>query len=141
MRLHTRTIIVDGRTAFIGSQSLRENELDARREVGVIFKEPKIVARLLKTFHDDWTLANQTEGQNALRNKPVERVVKKVAKAVARDLPEVLPVLSNVVEQVAGEKAVDREELEETVKHAVQDAVADALRNVVEEIAQQGGAE
>ena len=34
MRLHTRTIIRDGAQAFIGSQSLRGHELDARREVG-----------------------------------------------------------------------------------------------------------
>ena len=32
MRLHTRTIIRDGRQAFVGSQSLRPAELDSRRE-------------------------------------------------------------------------------------------------------------
>ena len=37
LRLHTRTIIRDGRRAFIGSQSLRELELAARREVGYYF--------------------------------------------------------------------------------------------------------
>ena len=35
MRLHTRTIIRDGRQAFVGSQSLRPAELDARREAGL----------------------------------------------------------------------------------------------------------
>ena len=32
MRLHTRTIIRDGSQAFVGSQSLRQPELDLRRE-------------------------------------------------------------------------------------------------------------
>jgi ATP-binding cassette, subfamily B, bacterial len=34
MRLHTRTIIRDRTQAFVGSQSLRQLELDARREIG-----------------------------------------------------------------------------------------------------------
>jgi hypothetical protein len=33
-RLHVRAIIVDGRRAFLGSQSLRRIELDERRETG-----------------------------------------------------------------------------------------------------------
>ena len=33
MRLHTRTIIRDGSQAFVGSQSLRQPELDLRREI------------------------------------------------------------------------------------------------------------
>ena len=33
MRLHTRTIVRDGEQAFIGSQSLREFELEKRREI------------------------------------------------------------------------------------------------------------
>src|SRR6185436_5538769 len=45
MRLHTRTIVRDGQKAFIGSQSLRKLELEARREVGVIFRDPKVVSR------------------------------------------------------------------------------------------------
>jgi phosphatidylserine/phosphatidylglycerophosphate/cardiolipin synthase-like enzyme len=50
IRLHTRTIIRDGVDAFIGSQSLRELELNARREIGVIFRDRKPVAQLMKTF-------------------------------------------------------------------------------------------
>src|SRR5580704_14248895 len=54
MRLHTRSIVRDGAWAFVGSQSLRSLELDARREVGIIFRDPKAVARLVKTFQEDW---------------------------------------------------------------------------------------
>ena len=42
-RQHLRCVIRDGRAAFVGSQSLRKLELDARREVGVIVKDPKLV--------------------------------------------------------------------------------------------------
>jgi len=54
-RLHVRAMIRDGEAAFVGSQSLRAMELDARREVGLIVKEPKTVKRLLDTFEIDWT--------------------------------------------------------------------------------------
>ena len=43
MRLHTRTIIRDRRQAFVGSQSLRAPELDARRELGLIIQDAKAV--------------------------------------------------------------------------------------------------
>ena len=39
MRLHTRTIVRDRERVFIGSQSLREIELDKRRELGLIVRE------------------------------------------------------------------------------------------------------
>jgi phosphatidylserine/phosphatidylglycerophosphate/cardiolipin synthase-like enzyme len=57
-RLHVRAIVRDGDTAFVGSQSLRPLELDGRREVGLITKNPKVVKRLEETFEADWA---QTE--------------------------------------------------------------------------------
>ena len=45
-RLHVRTIVRDGRRAFVGSQSLRKLELDKRREVGVIVDDAKVVKQL-----------------------------------------------------------------------------------------------
>lgn len=53
-RLHVRAIIRDGSEAFVGSQSLRALELDARREVGLIVKDSKVVKRMLETFDADW---------------------------------------------------------------------------------------
>ena len=38
LRLHVRAMIRDGCAAFVGSQSLRKLELDARREVGVLIQ-------------------------------------------------------------------------------------------------------
>jgi cardiolipin synthase len=53
-RLHVRAMVRDGRRAFVGSQSLRRLELDERREVGLIIRDPKIVARLERLFESDW---------------------------------------------------------------------------------------
>ena len=50
VRLHTRTIIRDRHQAFVGSQSLRTAELDARRELGLIIQDAKAVTRLVDTF-------------------------------------------------------------------------------------------
>jgi cardiolipin synthase A/B len=54
MRLHTRAIVVDGKQVFLGSQSLRAAELDARREVGIIVKNPRIAGAVKDVFEKDW---------------------------------------------------------------------------------------
>ena len=53
-RLHVRAMIRDGDTGFVGSQSLRALELDARREVGLITRDPKVVKRMTEVFEEDW---------------------------------------------------------------------------------------
>ena len=53
-RLHVRAMIRDGDTGFVGSQSLRSLELDARREVGLITRDPKVVKRMTEVFEEDW---------------------------------------------------------------------------------------
>ena len=40
MRLHVRAIVRDGTRAFVGSQSLRKDELENRREVGLDHQQP-----------------------------------------------------------------------------------------------------
>jgi cardiolipin synthase A/B len=54
LRLHVRAIIRDRKSAFVGSQSLRKLELDKRREVGLITKDRRAVARIARTFEADW---------------------------------------------------------------------------------------
>jgi cardiolipin synthase A/B len=142
MRLHTRTIIRDGHQAFIGSQSLRELELGARREVGIIFREKKIVGKLRKTFFDDWEAIEKAAQQPALETEtePVAKLAKKVAKAVAKELPPVAPVLRVVVKELVGEtveRELDPAVVEETVRDAVKEAVNEAVRDVVETIMEQ----
>jgi cardiolipin synthase len=53
-RLHVRAVIVDGRRAFFGSQSLRRIELDERREIGVIVTDGSLVKQMHNVFEDDW---------------------------------------------------------------------------------------
>ena len=54
-RLHVRAMIRDGDTVFAGSQSLRALELDGRREVGLIVKDPKVVKAMQEIFEEDWS--------------------------------------------------------------------------------------
>ena len=54
LRLHVRAIVRDGTAAFVGSQSLRKLELDARREVGVIVTDSGIAMKIRSVFEDDW---------------------------------------------------------------------------------------
>jgi phosphatidylserine/phosphatidylglycerophosphate/cardiolipin synthase-like enzyme len=54
MRLHVRAIVRDGTRAFVGSQSLRKEELDSRREVGLLVNNPTVTRSLMQTFETDW---------------------------------------------------------------------------------------
>ena len=84
-RLHVRAMIRDGEAAFVGSQSLRAMELDARREVGLIVKEPKTVKRLLDTFEIDWTKTDL----GAKEAKEAKKEEKKEEKEKREELEEV----------------------------------------------------
>lgn len=143
MRLHTRTIIRDGVQAFIGSQSLREMELGSRREVGIIFRDQKIVNKLAKTFRDDWDAIERAGEQPVQENVAARqdvadaaKVAKKVAKAVTKDLPPVAPVLRVVVKELVGDAVdmdLDATVVEESIKQAVKEAVRDAVETAVEQ--------
>ena len=152
MRLHTRTIIRDGSQAFIGSQSLRELELGSRREVGIIFRDKKIVSTVAKIFNDDWDAIERAGEQPVQQEAPpndsaqLAKVAKKVAKAITKDLPPVAPVLRVMVRELVGENgnseidtAVIEESMEEAVKDAVKEAVRDAVENVVDQHVEQNG--
>ena len=54
MRMHVRAIVRDGTRAFVGSQSLRKDELENRREVGLIVTNPTVARKLLQVFESDW---------------------------------------------------------------------------------------
>jgi cardiolipin synthase A/B len=143
IRLHARCIIRDGRQVFIGSQSLREVELGSRREVGVIFRDAKIIARLVKTFHDDWSAAQRAVEQSGGQDTtPATKVAKKFAKAITKDLPPIAPMLEVVVKEIVGPRAdvdLDTEQVEDSVKDAVKEAVKDAVLDAVEDVVLQDG--
>jgi len=76
-RLHVRAIVRDGTRAFVGSQSLREEELDKRREVGLLISNPTVTRRLLKVFDADW------EASASKFERKEKKVEKKEQQAVA----------------------------------------------------------
>ena len=67
LRLHVRAIVRDGTQAFVGSQSLRKDELENRREVGLIINNPAVARKILQVFEADW--ADSTKGQKAKAKK------------------------------------------------------------------------
>jgi cardiolipin synthase len=139
MRLHTRTILRDGDRAFVGSQSLREIELEKRRELGIILRDRTVVNQLHRIFMDDWNLAEEYGMQGGTETAtPVARLARKVAKAVARDLPPVAPVVEVVVKEVGPDIELNPRQVEETVKQAVKEAVKEAVQDVVDKVANGG---
>jgi cardiolipin synthase A/B len=131
MRLHTRTIIRDGKAAFLGSQSLRELELDSRREIGIIFKDARVVSRLAEVFQEDWEQKPAVTSQGEGAVKSAAKVARKLAKTVAHELPPVAPLIREVVGP-DGSIGLDVTEVETIVKDAVKEAVRDAVKDVVE---------
>jgi cardiolipin synthase len=140
LRLHTRTIIRDGHQAFVGSQSLREVELGSRREVGLIFRDTKIVARIHKVFTDDWTASEKPASTESADAEPAAKAAKRVAKAVTKDMPSIAPFLEAVAKELVGdgnEVEMDSHQLEQTVKDAVKDAVREVVRDAMENMVEQ----
>jgi phosphatidylserine/phosphatidylglycerophosphate/cardiolipin synthase-like enzyme len=138
MRLHTRSIVRDGRWAFVGSQSLRALELDSRREVGIIFRDPKTVARLHAVFQEDWeSKAERFEVQKPAEPSPATaKVAKRVAKAFTKDLDPVTPMVEMTVKEITGDDfpvQLNPAAIEETIKNAVKEAVREVVHNFVED--------
>ena len=66
LRLHVRAIVRDGNSVFIGSQSLRKPELDARREIGILVNDARLAKKVESVFEADWKLTRRDD------TKPVE---------------------------------------------------------------------
>ena len=73
LRLHVRAIVRDGTQAFVGSQSLRKDELENRREVGLIISNPAVARKILQVFESDWADAKDAKAKDA---KPKEAKLK-----------------------------------------------------------------
>jgi len=136
MHLHTRTIIRDGQDAFIGSQSLRQLELDARREIGIIFRDSRVVRELSRTFEEDWSASggDKAEQQLQIDDLPPSKAPKKIAKAVVKSIP--LSPLAKKVAKAISKKAdvkLNGKKAHETVEEVVRDAVEKAAREAAEE--------
>ena len=136
MRLHARTIVRDRRHVFIGSQSLSEVELDARREVGIISSDQDVVEGVIKIFEDDWLKAESAQAVPVDEDAPAVKAAKKAVKAISKELPPVAPILERAVRKVIGSEAelnLDAEQVEESVRGAIKDAVKEVVKDVVQE--------
>ena len=137
LRLHTRTIIRDRRQAFLGSQSLRMAELDSRREVGVIVREPKVVNGLIKTFETDWAMSAVQENQQFEANL---RDIKKGVKELVKELSPLNPIVEEAIKEAqseTGSASLNMQEVKETVKEAVKEAVRERVEEMVKESLEQ----
>ena len=133
MRFHTRAILRDRREAFLGSQSLREAELDKRRELGLIVRDRDIVHSLVKVFESDW--AGLVPARQSSRKEAAEgaKIVKKAMKAIVRELP-LAPIVQEALEHAVGEVPnfeLRVNELRHNLTDAVKEAVEDAVCGIV----------
>ena len=137
-RLHVRAIMRDGQSAFLGSQSLRKLELEARREIGIIVHDHKVSKQMIEVFEKDW---RHSEPAPAPAHDAVmdafDVPAKKVAKEVARHMsmrPMVEQLLEHVVDS-KGEAKFEPDALAQTVREAfreeIQDAVAHAMHDLI----------
>ena len=144
-RLHTRTIIRDRHQAFVGSQSLRTAELDARREVGLIIDDAKSVAKLVGVFETDWAAACEKNAPASSKDLETrkehsvpgsEREEKKTQQVLAKEMDPLAATVKKAV-RIAVAKAGDEmlhddgvtDKMKRVVKQAVKEAVKEAVKD------------
>lgn len=139
LRLHTRAIIRDGKQVFLGSQSLRRVELDARREVGIIVSTAKIVDAMIAVSEDDWKASadkNAKPIEIAVSASPTGKV-NAIVKTAVKKLP-LAPVVKQMVEVIhqSTDKDLDGHAVQETMEAAVKTALKKAVKKAAEEVVQ-----
>jgi phosphatidylserine/phosphatidylglycerophosphate/cardiolipin synthase-like enzyme len=135
MRLHARAILRDGKSVFLGSQSLRKLELEARREIGIIVHDAKIAKQMIGIFDKDWSAATPAQSPNEV-NDLINVPARKVAKKVVKEL-NLNSAVEQVVDRVLEKKEdaeVDSKELVEGVRQAMREEVHDAVHNALHEL-------
>src|SRR4051812_46791108 len=122
LRLHARGIVRDGKQLFLGSQSLRKLELDARREIGIIVQGGKVVSAFTAVFEDDWKASEKSKAEK--KEQTLRPEMKRAAKLAAKKAP-VKPMVDHVVEVLKDETngklptKVAKKHLEVAVKSAL----------------------
>jgi cardiolipin synthase A/B len=134
-RLHLRAILRDGNAAFLGSQSLRKLELEARREIGIIFRDKKAVKAMESVFEKDWQRSEPVVEDSKLISAlavPARKVAKEVAKQIA-----IKPMVEQVLEKVIDTKdptPFEPDEVAQTVREAFQEEVQAAVKEALKEV-------
>ena len=136
LRLHTRTIIRDGREAFIGSQSLRATELDSRREVGLIVRDSRIANKLMEKFESDWSSGGKKQSApDTAEPKAPKKDADKVVKILIEELSPIAGTVKKAVRKAvakAGDEALEDGSVRDTVKDVVKKAVKQAVKEAGE---------
>lgn len=52
--MHAKIFIIDGQTAFVGSENISSQSLDQNRELGIIIADRSVLSTLQQTFQQDW---------------------------------------------------------------------------------------
>ncbi len=138
MRLHARAIIRDGKAAFLGSQSLRKLELEARREIGVIFTDAPAIKKMTAIFEHDWASAKPllTDTMESAMEIPVRRVAKIIARRIHMK-PVVEQMLEKVLERSSSEVPFEPGEVAQTVRDAFREEIHDAVLLALRDMASQ----
>lgn len=141
-RLHTRTIIRDRREVFIGSQSLRPLELDARRELGLIVQDARTVKKIIDTFEADWDAEparpvnpRKVKGVPTRKTKQREKAVRAV-QVLTKELDPLASTVKQAVRRAvrkAGEDVLHDKGVKDTMKEVVKRAVKGAVKEAHEE--------
>ena len=141
MRLHARAIIRDRHQAFVGSQSLRAAELDSRREVGLIFRDRKLLKSLIDTFELDWASTNAAKDQVTAKKveseAPKEEAAKNTGEALIQELQPLKVKVKKAVKEVvarAGEDAFQDARVKDTVKEVVKQGMKETVKEVLNEV-------
>lgn len=142
-RLHTRMIIRDGRQAFVGSQSLRPLELDARRELGLIVQDARTVKKLMDTFETDWdaepapkALPRKVKGLPSRKGRKKEKAVRAV-RVLTQELDPLAITVKQAVRRAvakAGEDVLHDKDMKATMKEVVKRAVKEAVKEAHESV-------
>jgi cardiolipin synthase len=137
LRLHSRTIICDRQKFFVGSQSMRKEELEARREIGVIVRDSAIATQLARVFEQDWRANAGKETEQAIVHK--KKVVKKLAQRLAQEIP-IAPVAKQMAKAVADKNKKKGKLVEKQLKQAVKQVVKRSAKAAALEILEEGAA-
>ena len=133
MRFHTRTIIRDREWAFMGSQSLREAELDRRRELGLIIHNADIVHSLAKIFESDWATLKPRSKEHLEKKRPGKQARER-ARAIVREMP-LRPLVEKALKRALNEIPCPDPKCEVSIEENFRQALEDSVSRLVKESA------
>ena len=143
MRLHVRAIMRDGEAVFLGSQSLRKLEMEARREVGIIVHDKAIVRKMIEIFDKDWKTSEPTaiipaDAAASAFDVSAKKVARNVVKAI-----NVGPVVEQMMDRFVDAKnevAFEPDEMAQTMREAIRDEVHDAVVHALQDMVHETAA-